>query len=127
METVNWSDTVLLGKMELKNRIVMPALTRERCPVNGVPNEMVAEYYGQRAGAGLIFTETSAWCQRGKSSIGAGNLYTEEQAAGWKTVTDRVHEKGGKIMVQINHAGRATNQEKTDGLEVWAPSAVLCR
>lgn len=56
MELANWSDKVLMGQLELKNRVVMPALTRERCPENGVPTDMVAEYYGQRAGAGLIFT-----------------------------------------------------------------------
>jgi N-ethylmaleimide reductase len=77
---------------------------------------MVAEYYAQRAGAAIIFTETVAWCQRGRSSTGSGNLFTEEQAEGWKKVTDKVHENNGRIFVQINHAGRATNTDKTGGL-----------
>jgi len=71
----------------------MSALTRERCPENGVPTDMVAEYYAQRASAAMIFTETTAWSQRGRSSTGSANLYTEEQAEGWLKVTDAVHKK----------------------------------
>jgi len=70
---------------------------------------MVAEYYQQRSSAAMIFTETTAWCERGKSSIGSPGLYTKEQAEGWKLVTDAVHKNGCLIFVQINHAGRATN------------------
>jgi N-ethylmaleimide reductase len=110
METhIGWDSKLKVGSIELSNRVVMSALTRERCPVNGVPTDLVAEYYAQRASAGLIFTETTAWSQRGRSSAGSANLYTLEQAEGWKKVIDAIHQKKGLIFVQINHAGRSTN------------------
>jgi len=109
MNIQSWENQISIGELTLKNRIIMSALTRERCPENGVPTDMVAEYYAQRASAAMIFTETTAWSQRGRSSTGSANLYTEEQAEGWLKVTDAVHKKEGKIFVQINHAGRATN------------------
>lgn len=78
--SIGWDSKIRVGSLELANRVVMSALTRERCPINGVPTELVADYYGQRASAGLIFTETTAWSQRGRSSAGSANLYTLEQA-----------------------------------------------
>lgn len=75
----------------------------------------------------MIFTETTAWCPRGRSSTGSANLYTQAQADGWKKVIDGIHSRGGRVYVQINHAGRATNPDKTFGLEIWAPSAIACR
>ena len=124
---MEWSDRIKVGELELPNRIVMAALTRERCTPAGVPTPMVAEYYAQRASAGLIFTETTAWCQRGRTSKGSPGLYSEEQAQGWRAVTEAVHHLGGRIFVQLAHAGRATNTEMTFDLETWAPSPVLCR
>jgi N-ethylmaleimide reductase len=126
-QEVNWNDPIKVGGIVLSSRIVMSALTRERCTAEGVPTPMVAEYYGQRASAGLIFTETTAWCQRGRTSQGSPGLYSEEQAQGWRLVTDAVHQRAGKIFVQLAHAGRATNPEMTFGLETWAPSAIGCR
>jgi N-ethylmaleimide reductase len=126
-QELNWNDHIKLGDLELSSRIVMSALTRERSTLAGVPTPLVAEYYSQRASAGLIFTETTAWCQRGRTSQGAPSLYNEEQAQGWRSVTDAVHQKGGKIFVQLSHSGRATNNDMTFGLEPWAPSAVQCR
>lgn len=81
-----------------------------------MPTELVAEYYAQRASAAMIFTETTAWSERGRTSFGSPNLYNEEQANGWKKVIDLVHQKGGKLFLQISHAGRCTNSEKTNGL-----------
>lgn len=66
--------------MELKNRICLSSLTRQRCdPKNGIPNDLMATYYEQRSGAALVFTEASAWAQRGEAFPGAGNFYTKEQ------------------------------------------------
>lgn len=73
-----WSDTVKLGDIELRSRVVMASLTRIRCdPKDGIPTELVKEYYTQRAGAALILTEASSWSQRGHGFPGAGNLYTK--------------------------------------------------
>ncbi len=84
-----WSDTLQLGKYTLKNRVLLSALTRVRTdPKTGVPNELMANYYGQRAGAGLQLTEASSWSPRGCAFPGAGNIYTKEHAEGWKKVTD---------------------------------------
>lgn len=116
MQYISWGDKLKIGSLELANRVIMPSLTRQRCTLDGVPTELVAEYYAQRASAGLIITETTAWCQRGKTSAGSPCLFNEQHAKGWKMVTDAVHKKGGKIFVQINHAGRATNTEMTKGL-----------
>lgn len=87
----SWSDTVNLGDIELKNRVVLSALTRVRCDSDGVPTDLLAEYYSQRAGAGLMFTESASISQRGIGFPGQGNLYTKEQAEGWKKVLKRVH------------------------------------
>jgi len=64
----------------------------------------------------MILTEASAWSQRGQGFLGAGNLYTKEQAEGWKRVTDAVHQKGGLIFIQLVHAGRVSHEKKTGGL-----------
>jgi N-ethylmaleimide reductase len=105
----------------------MCALTRVRCEYDGIPTDLVAEYYGQRAGAGLILTESAAISQRGLGFPGQGNIYNKEQAQGWKKVIDAVHQKRAKIFVQIFHAGRVTHPTFNGGLETWAPSAVQNR
>lgn len=106
----------------------MAALTRQRCdPKDGIPNELMKEYYLQRSGAGLMLTEASAWSQRGESFPGAGNIHRKEHAEGWKKITDALHEKGAKIFIQIYHAGRANHPQINGGLEIWAPSAVAVR
>ncbi len=112
----NWSDIVKLGKYELKNRIVLSALTRVRCGSDGVPTDLVAEYYGQRAGAGLMLTESVSISQRGVGFPGQANIYTKEQAEGWKKVLKKVHEKGSRLFAQIFHAGRVTHPSFNGGL-----------
>lgn len=73
----NWSDQLKLGEYTLRNRVVLAALTRQRCDIETcIPTELHAEYYGQRSGAGLMLTECVAWTQRGESFPGAANLYT---------------------------------------------------
>jgi 2,4-dienoyl-CoA reductase-like NADH-dependent reductase (Old Yellow Enzyme family) len=72
-----WSDTLKLGKISLKNRIVLSALTRVRCEPDGIPTDLVAEYYAQRTGAGLMLTEAAAISQRGLGFPGQGNIFNK--------------------------------------------------
>lgn len=124
----NWSDPVKLGLYTLSSRVVMCALTRTRCdPSNGIPNDLLVEYYTQRSSAGMIFTEASAWSPRGHAYPGAGNFYNKEQVQGWKKVVDSVHSKNGRIFLQLFHSGRATHQKINGNLEIWAPSAIAIR
>lgn len=106
----------------------MAAMTRMRCdPKDGVPTDLVKKYYEQRSGAAFILTEAISWSLRGHGFPGAGNLYTKEQAEGWKKVVEGVQEKGGKIFAQLCHCGRATNTKINGGLEVWGPSAITIK
>jgi 2,4-dienoyl-CoA reductase-like NADH-dependent reductase (Old Yellow Enzyme family) len=103
-----------LGDLVLPNRFVMASLTRIRCdPKTGVANDLLVEYYSQRAAAGLILTECSAVANAGNSFIGSAAIYTREQMEGWKKVVDAVHKKGGRIYIQIWHAGRAAHPTQT--------------
>lgn len=122
-----WTDSVQFGKLILKNRVVMSALTRVRCELDGVPTDLVAEYYAQRAGAGLILTESAAISQIGYGFPGQACLFNKAQAEGWKKVIHDVHKKNAKIICQIFHAGRVTHPEFNGQTETWAPSAVQNR
>lgn len=113
-----------LGKLELKNRIVMAPMTRSRA-INNIPNELMAEYYRQRAETGLIVTEGTSPSPNGLGYSRIPGIFSKEQVAGWKTVTDRVHLKGGKIFVQLMHTGRISEKSNMpEGAEILAPSAV---
>jgi N-ethylmaleimide reductase len=115
-----------LGDLQLKNRIVMAPLTRTRADHQGkVPNELMAEYYAQRAGAGLIVTEGTFVSEQGQGWYGAPGIYSEEQRAGWERITDRVHRAGGLIFVQLWHQGAVSHQSLyADGRMPLGPSAV---
>jgi N-ethylmaleimide reductase len=113
-----------LGNTELKNRVVMAPMTRSRAPGN-LPNGLMAEYYGQRAGAGLIITEGTSPSPNGLGYARIPGLFSAEQTAGWKLVTDAVHAKGGRIFIQLMHAGRVGSiLNLPSGAELVAPSAV---
>src|SRR5580692_4285133 len=100
-----------LGDLQLKNRIVMPPLTRTRAENQGkVPNELMAEYYAQRAGAGLIITEGTFVSEQGQGWYGAPGIYSSEQRTGWEHVTDAVHRAGGLIFVQLWHQGAVSHR-----------------
>ena len=100
-----------LGDLQLRNRIVMAPLTRTRAENQGkVPNKLMAEYYAQRAGAGLIITEGTFVSEQGQGWYGAPGVYNEEQHAGWKRVTDAVHRAGGLIFVQLWHQGSVSHR-----------------
>ena len=116
-----------MGDITLSNRIGMAALTRARCdPKTGIPNDLNLKYYSQRAAAGFILTECTSISNQGNAFPGATGIWNREQVEGWKKVIDAVHEKGGKIILQIWHGGRAADPEKT-GEESLAPSALPIR
>jgi N-ethylmaleimide reductase len=102
---------VQIGAITLKHRVVMPPLSRLRAQwPSGVPSDLNLEYYSQRASdGGLIFTEATAISPTGRGYRGAPGIYSDEQVVGWKRVTDAVHAKGGRMFVQLWHAGRTTH------------------
>jgi len=116
---------VRVGPATLPNRIVMAPLTRSRAGKGDVPGPLNAEYYAQRATAGLIISEATQITQQGKGYAFTPGIYTEEQVAGWRLVTDAVHAKGGHIFCQLWHVGRISHPD----LQRWgqlpvAPSAI---
>lgn len=120
-------DPVTAGDLHLPNRIVMAPLTRNRAP-GAVPNELMATYYSQRASAGLIITEATAISHQGQGYADVPGLYSEAQLAGWRRVTDAVHQAGGRIVVQMWHVGRIshTSLQPGQGAPV-APSATRAK
>jgi N-ethylmaleimide reductase len=115
------------GSLQLTNRTVMAPLTRSRAEAGNLPSAMAAEYYSQRAGAGLIVTEATQAGAGGQGYIATPGLYSPEQVAGWRKVTDAVHGKGGRIFVQLWHVGRISHPEFRNGQQPVAPSAVAPR
>lgn len=113
-----------LGDIELKNRIVMSPMTRSRA-IGNVPNELMAEYYGQRASAGLIITEGTAPSPNGLGYSRIPGCFSKQQVEGWKKVTAAVHKEGGKIFIQLMHTGRISHTlNLPEGAQIIAPSAV---
>jgi N-ethylmaleimide reductase len=113
-----------LAGTELKNRIVMAPMTRSRA-INNIPNELIAEYYAQRASAGLIITEGTSPSPNGLGYARTPGIYADAHIEGWKKVTKAVHKNGGKIFVQLMHTGRVTHPDNLPkGGVVLAPSAV---
>jgi N-ethylmaleimide reductase len=113
-----------LGKLPLKNRVVMAPMTRSRATGN-LPNELMAKYYAQRADAGLIITEGVSPSPNGLGYARIPGLFSPAQIAGWKLTTDAVHGKGGKIFVQLMHTGRVSHPANMPaGSKILAPSAL---
>lgn len=114
------------GALDLTNRIVMAPLTRNRARgEDDAPYELHAEYYGQRASAGLIITEASQISPQGKGYAWTPGIYSKAQIEGWKKVTDAVHAKGGKIVIQLWHVGRISHPVlQPGGADPVAPSAI---
>lgn len=102
---------VTMGKLQLANRIVMAPVTRSRYGEDGVPNELHATYYAQRASAGLIISEATNISAQGRGYAATPGIWSDEQVAGWKKVTDAVHAEGGKIVCQLWHVGRFSSVE----------------
>ena len=120
-------DPVQAGDLQLANRIVMAPLTRNRAP-DAIPTALMAEYYAQRASAGLLITEATAISQQGQGYSDVPGLYGTEQLDGWKGVTEAVHEADGKIVVQLWHVGRVSHHDLQEhGGAPVAPSAITAK
>jgi N-ethylmaleimide reductase len=112
------------GGLSLKNRMVMAPMTRSRALDGHVPNPLAREYYVQRAGAGLIVTEATQVSPQGVGYIRTPGIHSAEQIAGWKKITDAVHQAGGKIFLQLWHVGRISHPDFHGGALPVAPSAI---
>jgi 2,4-dienoyl-CoA reductase-like NADH-dependent reductase (Old Yellow Enzyme family) len=112
-----------VGAINLSHRIVMAPLTRARS-TDRVPNQLMADYYRQRSGAALIISEATAISEQGYGWHGAPGIYTDAQVAGWRTVTDSVHEAGGRMVLQLWHMGRVSHPDYHGGALPVGPSAV---
>ena len=120
-------DPTRAGDLALANRIVMAPLTRNRSP-DAIPPDIAATYYAQRASAGLLITEATAISQQGQGYSDVPGLYGTEQLDSWKKVTHAVHEKGGKIVVQLWHVGRVSHTSlQPGGGKPVAPSALTAK
>ncbi|MCZ2104441.1 MAG: alkene reductase [Comamonadaceae bacterium] len=120
-------DPLHAGDLHLANRVIMAPCTRNRSP-GGVPNAMNARYYAQRAGNGLIITEGTAISHQGQGYANVPGLYSPEQLAGWRKVTDAVHAQGGCIVTQLWHVGRVSHVSlQPGGGAPVAPSAITAQ
>lgn len=116
-----------LGGVELKNRFLMAPMTRSRASQPGdVPNALMAEYYAQRASAGIIITEATQISLQGMGYAKTPGIYSQEQIEGWKLTTNAVHNAGGKIFLQLWHVGRVSSA-KVNGLQPLGPSALIAQ
>jgi len=122
---INLFSPIKMGDMELKNRIIMAPLTRNRAGDGNVPQDINIVYYEQRSGAGLIITEGSQITERGIGYPGTPGIYSQDQITGWKRITDAVHAKGGHIFIQLWHTGRISHSSLLPNGELpVAPSAI---
>lgn len=117
-------DPLELGDLTLPNRIIMAPLTRCRASEGRVPNALMAEYYAQRADAGLIISEATAVTPMGVGYPDTPGLWSQEQVEGWKLITKAVHNKGGRIFAQLWHVGRISAPLYLNGELPVAPSAI---
>src|SRR5690606_8155861 len=118
-------EPVRIGDLELSNRIAMAPLTRSRALEGNVPGPLTAEYYAQRADAGLIVAEATQVSAAAQGYTSTPGVHSAEQIAGWLKVTDAVHAKGGRIILQLWHTGRISHEAfQPDGRAPGAPSAV---
>jgi N-ethylmaleimide reductase len=117
-----------LGPITLPNRLVMAPLTRNRAVEGQVPGPLAADYYAQRASAGLLITEASQVSQQGQGYQDTPGIYSKEQVAGWRKITDRVHARGGRIFIQLWHVGRISHTSlQPHGGKPVAPSAIRAK
>ncbi|MEO6379772.1 MAG: alkene reductase, partial [Caulobacteraceae bacterium] len=120
----NLFDPLAIGDLVLPNRVVLAPLTRSRAGESRVPNALMAEYYRQRASAGLIITEATSISPQGVGYVGTPGIWSAEQVEGWKGVTKAVHDAGGRIFLQLWHVGRISDPIFHDGAPTVGPSAI---
>jgi N-ethylmaleimide reductase len=121
----NLFEPLQLGSLVLKNRVFMAPLTRNRAHADGVPSELSATYYTQRASAGLIVTEATQISPMGNGYINTPGIHSPEQVQGWRRIVDGVHNKGGRIFLQLFHAGRISHTSLLpNNAQPVAPSAI---
>jgi N-ethylmaleimide reductase len=121
-------DPITLGNLQLKNRVFMAPLTRNRARPDGVPSILASTYYSQRASAGLIVSEATQISPMGKGYINTPGIHSEEQIDGWRPVVDAVHRSGGQIFLQLWHVGRISHSSLLPGnASPVAPSAIRAR
>jgi len=120
-------DAFTLGELRLPNRIVMAPLTRARAGETRIPNSLMAEYYAQRASAGLIISEAALVTPMGAGYAATPGIWSGEQAEGWKLTTRAVHERGGRIFLQLWHTGRISHPMFLGGELPVAPSAIAAK
>ena len=120
----DFSTPIQFGELKLKNRVVMAPLTRSRATADRVPTAMMAEYYAQRASAGLIISEATVISEQANGYENTPGLFTDEQVEGWKLVTDAVHDKDGLIVAQLWHVGRVSHPDLLKGATPVSASAV---
>ena len=115
---------IQVGDLNLPNRVIMAPLTRCRASEGRVPNALMAEYYAQRASAGLILTEATSVMPMGVGYPDTPGIWSAEQIEGWQRVTEAVHAAGGRIFLQLWHVGRVSHPDYLDGALPVAPSAL---
>ena len=122
-------EPVTIGDLQLPNRVIMAPLTRSRGTGtdNRVPNSLMATYYSQRANAGLIISEATAVTPMGVGYARTPGIWSDEQVEGWKKITSAVHERGGKILLQLWHVGRISDPMFLNGQLPVAPSAIAAQ
>ncbi|MGR6919161.1 oxidoreductase [[Actinomadura] parvosata] len=117
-------EPMTMGELTLPNRLVMTPMTRSRAR-GGLVTELTAEYYGQRAAAGLIITEGTQPCVLGQGYIDTPGLHAPEQVAAWRRVTEEVHRRGGRVFVQLMHSGRIGHPVLYPGGELPVASSAI--
>ncbi|MBU1329264.1 MAG: alkene reductase [Gammaproteobacteria bacterium] len=120
-------DPITIGELELKNRIIMAPLTRCRADAGRVPNALMAEYYVQRASAGLIISEATSVTPMGVGYPDTPGIWSDDQVRGWHNIAQAVHANGGKIVLQLWHVGRVSDPSYLDGELPVAPSAIAAK
>ena len=115
---------VTFAGQELKNRMVLAPLTRGRAGPDRVPNKIMGDYYVQRSAGGLLISEATSISPEGNGWVDAPGIYTSEMTAGWKSITDRVHAAGGRMVLQLWHTGRASHSDFHNGELPFSASAV---
>jgi 2,4-dienoyl-CoA reductase-like NADH-dependent reductase (Old Yellow Enzyme family) len=124
-QDLNLLKPIELGPFTLKNRIALAPMTRARSGPDRIPNTLMAQYYSQRASAGLLITEATVVSAQGIGWNESPGIYTDEMTAGWKQVTDAVHQAGGTIFLQLWHCGRASHSDFHEGALPVSASSIL--